>query len=114
MIKQVVFLKKKSNLDTAAFRTYYERHHRLIGERVLGGYVTKYVRRYIDQAQPSVEELPFDVITEMWFADAERQSACMQHLRDPAIASEIAADEARLFEPGTKWGCVLREVESEM
>ncbi|MBL6687693.1 MAG: hypothetical protein ISP92_05640, partial [Pseudomonadales bacterium] len=54
MIKQVVFLKKKSNLDTAAFRTYYERHHRLIGERVLGGYVTKYVRRYIDQAQPSV------------------------------------------------------------
>ena len=44
MIKQVVFLKKRADLDTAAFRAYYEEHHRKIGERVLAGFVEKYVR----------------------------------------------------------------------
>ena len=114
MIKQVVFLKKRADLDTAAFRAYYEEHHRKIGERVLAGFVEKYVRRYVEQPQPVSGEPPFDVITEMWFADQDRQMACMKHLREPSIAEEIAADEARLFDGSAKWGCTLSEIESRL
>jgi hypothetical protein len=50
----------------------------------------------------------------MWFADWATQKACMAHLSDPAIAQEIQADEAKLFEPGAKWGGFLSEETSLM
>ena len=45
-MKVVTTLKKKAGMSTAAFREYYETHHRLIGEKYLSGYATRYVRRY--------------------------------------------------------------------
>lgn len=114
MIKQVVFLKRRKDLGLAEFIDYYEAHHRKIGERVLAGYAVTYVRRYLDPAHLSTPNPPFDVITEMWFADWATQKACMAHLSDPAIAQEIQADEAKLFEPSAKWGGFLSEETSLM
>lgn len=45
MIKVVTTLKKKAGMSTDDFRAYYETHHRLIGEKYLSGYATRYVRR---------------------------------------------------------------------
>lgn len=114
MIKQVVFLKRRADLDLATFVAYYETHHRKIGERVLAGFAVTYVRRYLDSGRLSTPNPPFDVITEMWFPDWATQKACMAHLSDPVIAAEIQADEAKLFEPGTKWGGFLSEAVSVM
>jgi len=50
----------------------------------------------------------------MWFPDWATQKACMAHLSDPVIASEIQADEAKLFDPGAKWGGFLTEEVSVM
>jgi hypothetical protein len=115
VIKQIVFLKRRADLALPEFKAYYESHHRKIGERVLGGYATQYLRRYL---VPLGAEPPggfeFDVMTEMWFPNESVQKACMQHLSDPVIQEEIAIDEAKLFEPGTKWGCLVSEVESSM
>ena len=73
-----------------------------------------YVRRYLDPANLLTPNPPFDVITEMWFPDWATQKACMAHLSDPVIASEIQADEAKLFDPGAKWGGFLTEEVSVM
>ncbi|NCW73305.1 MAG: hypothetical protein EBW06_01760 [Gammaproteobacteria bacterium] len=48
MIKQLVLLKKRDDLTVEAFRTYYETHHRLIGEKYLNAHVARYVRRYLE------------------------------------------------------------------
>ncbi len=115
VIKQIVFLKRRADLELSEFKAYYESHHRKIGERVLSGYVTKYLRRYlVPLGAENPGEFGFDVMTEMWFPDEAAQKACMQHLSDPEIQEEIAIDEAKLFEPGTKWGCTVSEVESSM
>ena len=93
VIKQIVFLKRRADLALPEFKAYYESHHRKIGERVLGGYATQYLRRYL---VPLGAEPPggfeFDVMTEMWFPNESVQKACMQHLSDPVIQEEIAID----------------------
>ena len=115
MIKQIVFLKRRADLELAEFKAYYESHHKMIGERVLKGYATKYLRRYLEPLGAGQSgAFAFDVMTEMWFPNEAVQRACMQHLSEPAIQEEIANDEAKLFEPGTKWGCAVVEVESDM
>ena len=114
MIKQIVFLKRRKDLDLATFKDYYEAHHRKIGERVLAGFAVSYIRRYLDPAHSSTPNPPFDVITEMWFPDWAAQKACMAHLSDPVIAAEIQADEAELFDPDAKWGGFLSEEVSVM
>ena len=114
MIKQVVFLKRRKDLDLATFKDYYEAHHRKIGERVLAGFAASYIRRYLDPAHLPAANPPFDVITAMWFSDWAAQKACMAHLSDPLIAAEIQADEAKLFDPDAKWGGFLSEEVSMM
>ena len=48
MIKVVTTLRKKKNMSTEDFRDYYERKHRLIGEKYLSGYAIRYVRHYMN------------------------------------------------------------------
>ena len=51
MFKVIGLLKRRPDLTPEAFRDYYETHHRLIGEKYLKPYATRYMRRYLS-SQP--------------------------------------------------------------
>lgn len=116
MIKMIGLLKRRPGMSTAEFRDYYERAHRLIGEKHLAGYACRYVRRYLDPApgRTSDGEAPYDVILEVWYPDQAAFEAAGRHLAKPDIAAEIAADEERLFDRPQNRFYLVEEVESEI
>ena len=62
----------------------------------------RYVRRYIDPL-PHPEtgpagELPFDVITELWFSDETVFNATVAYLTTSKMPEEVIADEMKLFD----------------
>jgi hypothetical protein len=117
MIKIVTPLRKKPGLSTQEFRRYYEKHHRLIGEKYLKDYASHYARRYMT-ALPDREgkllEPEFDVILEVWYADEASLQACSAKLGEPAVAREILDDEAKLFDCAHIRSYVLEECESNL
>ena len=117
MIKFAMPMCRKPGMTTDAFREYYETHHRLLGEKYLKGFATKYVRRFLDplpDRQGVLSDPEYDVILEIWYPDAETQKACSRHLSQPDIAKEIAEDEERLFDRTRMRGYIVVEHESDM
>ncbi|MEH6591416.1 MAG: EthD domain-containing protein [Halioglobus sp.] len=115
MIKSITTLKKKHDISTEEFRSYYEDHHRLIGEKYLDGFAVRYVRRYLN-AVPDIEGKvhppEYDVLLEIWFPDEAALRACNQGLSEPAVVREIEIDEERLFDRSQKRTYVIEECES--
>ena len=54
------------------------------------------------------------MLLEVWYPDQATFEACSARLRTPAIAAEIAEDEARLFDRAANRFYLLEEVESEL
>jgi len=101
MIKLVQPMKRKPGLTTGEFREYYESHHRLIGEKYLAGYASKYMRRFMNpmpDRSGNLRDPEYDVLLEIWYPDQETFEACARALREPEAAKEIADDEAKLFD----------------
>lgn len=96
--KTITMLRKRDDLSIAAFRRLYEEQHAVLGERVLRGRALRYVRRYIEPFPGTEEDQAHHVLTEIWFADRAAFDAAMAFLAEPAIAAEIAEDEATLFD----------------
>lgn len=100
MIKMVTTLKRRPGMSVSDFRTYYETHHRLIGEKYLTGYALKYQRRYLD-AMPDrdgeLREPDYDVLLEIWYPDEATLQAVAERLGAEPARTEIREDEARLF-----------------
>lgn len=94
----ITLLKRKSGMSKADFVRHYEEHHRLIGERVLSGYATRYVRRYLYPSDGEDQEHDADVVMEIDFPDIRTRDACFAAMADPATAAMIVEDEERLFE----------------
>ena len=117
MIKIVTTLKKRKGMSTENFRAYYEDNHRLIGEKYLRGYATRYVRRYLNSIPDTAGNLPqpqFDVLLEIWFPDESAFRACSQRLNEPDVAREIVIDEEKLFDHSQKRSYIVEESDSLM
>lgn len=97
-ITVITLLKRREGMSKADFIAYYETHHRRIGEKVLGGYATRYVRRYLHPADGVDQHEDADVVMEIDFPDAETQAACFAAMGDAATMAEIVADEEKLFD----------------
>ena len=94
----ITLLKRRTGMSKADFIAYYEDHHRKIGEKVLSGYATRYVRRFLHPADGVDAHEDADVVMEIDFPDAATRDACLAAMAEPAIAAEIAEDEAKLFD----------------
>ncbi len=114
MIKLVTLLWRRPGLSREAFESHYEANHRRIGEKVLGGYATHYVRRYADPFGSESRPEDPDVVMEIWFPDQARIEAFFASIADPAIMDEIVADEEYLFDRTRMRGFTVREQESEL
>ena len=97
-IRSITLLKRRPGMSRADFRAYYETHHRLIGERVLGGYATRYVRHFLTPADGTDQAHDADAILEIEFPNEAAMQACFAAMADPALQAEIAADEEKLFD----------------
>jgi hypothetical protein len=94
----ITLLKRRDGMSREDFRSYYETTHRRIGERVLSGYATRYVRRYLAPVDGVDQAADADVVMEIDFPDQATHDACFAAMGDPATMAEIVADEARLFD----------------
>lgn len=99
--KILLFMKRKPGMSVADFRDYYETRHAPLAQKYASG-INRYVRRYLDpQDHPETGpggELPFDVITELWFEDEAVFKGTVAYLSSHIMPDEIVADEANLFD----------------
>jgi hypothetical protein len=97
-ITLITLLKRRAGLSKADFIDYYESHHRLIGQKVLSGYATRYTRRYLHPTDGEEQHEDADVVMEIDFPDEATKDACFAAMSDEATIKEIVADEERLFD----------------
>jgi hypothetical protein len=84
-----------------AFIDYYETRHAPLCMKYTQG-VSRYIRRFLT-AHPNPEtgetgELPYDVITELWFEDEATCQGVVQYLSTSIMPDEVVADEKNLFD----------------
>ena len=99
--KILLFLKRRPGMSVEAFRDYYENHHVKLCEKYTQG-VSRYLRRFLDPlpdpATCRCDELPFDVITELWFEDQATFEATVKYLSTSTMPDEVVEDEKKLFD----------------
>jgi hypothetical protein len=99
--KILIFLKRRPGMSVEAFRDYYESRHAKLCEKYTTG-VQRYMRRFLDPlpdpATGTTEELPFDVVTELWFKDEAVFEATVRYLSTSSMPQEVIEDEERLFD----------------
>lgn len=94
----VTLLKRREGMSKDDFIAYYESSHRIIGEKVLAGYGTRYVRRFLHPLDGQDQDYDLDVLTEIEFPDQATCDAFFASLDDPATRQEITLDEEKLFD----------------
>ena len=101
MIKVIAFIKRRQDLDLAAFRDYYEGHHVPLINRLLP-YYDGYRRNYLTSPfRDGQSEVGFDVVTELRFATRQHYDGWRSALADPAILQQIRDDERNFLEEGS-------------
>jgi hypothetical protein len=115
--KILIFLKRRPGMSVEAFRDYYENRHARLCEKYTTG-VTRYMRRFLDPL-PNPEtgrndELPYDVITELWFDDEATFEATVKYVSTSVMPGEVIADEMNLFDRGKSRIATVVECESQL
>jgi hypothetical protein len=113
--KILIFLKRRPGMSVEAFRDYYESHHAKLCEKYTTG-VQRYMRRFLDplpdRATGTTEDLPFDVVTELWFKDEAVFEATVRYLSTSSMPQEVIEDEERLFDRAISRVATVIECES--
>jgi hypothetical protein len=115
--KILLFLKRRPGMTFEEFRDYYENHHVPLCLKYASG-ISRYVRRFLTP-HPNPEtglndELPFDVITELWFEDETVFRGTVQFLSKGRLPDEVIEDEKRVFDRGRARMATVVEFESAL
>ena len=115
--KILLFMKRKPGMSVEAFRDYYETRHVPLCRKYTGG-VTRNIRRFLNP-QPHAEsgqneELPYDVITELWFNDEATWKATVEYISTHVMPDDVVADELNLFDRPTMRMATVVEHESPL
>jgi uncharacterized protein (TIGR02118 family) len=115
--KILLFMKRRPEMTLEAFRDYYENHHAPLCAKYASG-VSRYVRRFLTP-HPNPEtgesgELPYDVITELWFEDEATFRGTVQYLSTSIMPDEVVEDEKRLFDRSKLRMATVVECESAL
>ena len=119
--KILLFMKRKPGMSMAAFRDYYENHHvplAMANSGGQGGGIVRYMRRYLD-ALPHAEsgtneELPYDVVSELWFDDEAVFKGTVAYLSTAVMNEAVVGDERNLFDRPTMRMATVVECETPM
>jgi hypothetical protein len=115
--KIALLMKRRPDISVAQFRDYYETRHAPLATKYSQG-IVRYVRRYLDP-QPHPEtgpggELPYDVITELWFADKAVYDATLAYITTAIMPDEIIADERNLFDRSSFKIATITEYDTDL
>jgi uncharacterized protein (TIGR02118 family) len=115
--KILLLMKRKPGLSMAEFRDYYENHHVPRCRPYMSG-IVRYFRRYLEP-QPhaesgTCEELPYDVISEMWFDDEETFKGTLAYITTTVMPDAVVEDEAKFFHRPTMRIATAVECETDM
>ena len=117
MIKVIGLMTRRPGMSHQEFRDYYESRHRVIGEKVLSGYASRYFRRYLtpSHGRATTAEAPvYDCILEIWYPDQAAADAAREGMSLPEVAKEILEDEERLFDRDKLLFYFAEDVESTL
>ena len=117
MIKVVMPMKRRPGMTIPEFREYYETRHRLIGEKYLKGYASRYMRRFTNPTVDRDGELrdpEYDVFLEIWYPDQATMEACSRILGTPEAQREIRADEEQVFDTRFMRSYIVEERVSDL
>lgn len=114
--KILLLMKRKPGSTVEAFRDYYENNHVPLCLKYTQG-VSRYLRRYINpQAHPETGpagELPYDVITELWFEDEATFKGTLDYITTSVMPDEVVEDEAKFFDRSSFRIATVVECETE-
>lgn len=115
--KILLLMKRRPSMSVEAFRDYYENQHIPLCSKYMAG-VSRYIRRYL-VPQPHAEsgrneELPYDVVTELWFEDEATWQATVEYIANNVMPDEVVEDEKNLFDRPTMRMATVVEVETAM
>lgn len=113
MFKAFVLLKRKDGMSVEDFRSYYETTHAKLGKDMLPN-AKKYVRHYLNPVVDEGGDLPYDVITEIWFDDRADFDAGMANISKPENARIIGEDEENLFDRSAIRFVTVEDAETEL
>ena len=119
--KILLFMKRKPGMSVEAFRDYYENKHvplAMANSGGQGGGIVRYMRRYLD-SMPHAEsgtnaELPYDVISELWFDDEAVFKGTVEYLSTTVMNEAVVGDELNLFDRPTMRMATVVECETPM
>lgn len=118
VFKTLTLLKRRADIDMVEFVRRYEEGHARLGERLLRGSATRYVRRYLHPvANPetgALDDSGHDVVMEIWYADRATWETTVARLSTPEIMAEIVADEETLFDRSRNRFYLIEEHESDL
>ena len=106
--------RRRKGMSHDEFIQHYETVHARIGEKVMSGYATRYVRRFLTPFGGEDDGSQADVVMEMDFPDEGTMEAFFASVQDPEIAAMIAEDEPRLFDSASMRTYRIDERESEL
>ena len=113
--KLLLFLKRRPGMSMSEFQEHYENRHVPLCSKYLNG-VIRYQRRYLTpHRNPETganDELPFDVITELWFEDESIFLGTVRYLETSSLPDEVVADERNLFDRSLTRMATIVECES--
>lgn len=115
--KVLIFLKRRPGMSLEAFRDYYEGVHSKLCEKYAIGtrrYVRRYVQPRLNSLTGKVDELEFDVVTELWFEDRAVFDTAVDLASRGKMPAEILADEERLFDRSKTRYATVVEFDSEL
>jgi len=106
--------RRRAGMSHEEFVDHYENIHARIGEKVLSGYATRYLRRFTTPFGREDDGAETDVVMEIDFPDETTMQAFFASVQDPEIAAMIAEDEKRLFDSASMKVYLIEERESEL
>lgn len=114
--KILLFMKRKPGMSMDAFRDYYENHHVPLALKNGGG-LHRYFRRYLTPLphaeSGTCEELPYDVVTELWFDNEAVFKGTVEYLSTTVMSDEVVQDELNLFHRPTMRMALVTECETD-
>ncbi|MDE8654550.1 EthD domain-containing protein [Novosphingobium album (ex Liu et al. 2023)] len=115
--KILLFMKRKPGMSMEDFRDYYENRHVPLCRKYMAG-IVRYMRRYLEP-QPNAEtgrndELPYDVVTEMWFDDEATYRRTLEYITTNVMSDEVIADESNFFDRARNRIATVIECETDM